>query len=283
MSPVRFAPSSSSSALAPSIVAPSRSIGTPAWRACARCGPGWRGSTTVVSPSASIAGEQHARLDLGAGDRQLVADPVQPRAVDGERRQAAVARLDARAPSAAAARRPGRPAGGGSTRRRRARSCAPAARRAIRAAAASASRVADVDRRRGVRRAAQAGAADRRARPGAARPARRARAPRRASRACPRPAGSRATRTGRRPSHRASPRDARSTCPPAASGCRAAARWVEAHLHVTDADPGSARGRVGPVPATQRRHDAAAVVGDGASDMSVMLMPARPSSGRSRR
>ena len=65
-------------------------------------------------------GEQHAGLDLRAGDRQLVVDRVQARAVDGERREAAVAWPRSGAHLRAAARRCGRPGGGGSTRRRRA-------------------------------------------------------------------------------------------------------------------------------------------------------------------
>ena len=44
------------------------------------------------------AGEQHARLDLRAGDRQLVGDRAQARAVDGERREAAVGARRSRAP-----------------------------------------------------------------------------------------------------------------------------------------------------------------------------------------
>ena len=43
------------------------------------------------------AGEQHARLDLRAGDRQLVVGRAQVRPVDGERREAPLARDHARA------------------------------------------------------------------------------------------------------------------------------------------------------------------------------------------
>ena len=67
------------------------------------------------------AGDQHARLDLRGGHRQLVVDALAARAPrDRERRQAARRGARPARPSAAAARRRGRPAGGGSTRRRRA-------------------------------------------------------------------------------------------------------------------------------------------------------------------
>ena len=56
------------------------------------------GSTTVVSPSASRPAKQQARLDLGAGDRQLVVDPVQRRALDRERRQPVRRGSSSRAP-----------------------------------------------------------------------------------------------------------------------------------------------------------------------------------------
>ena len=88
--------------------------------ACARCGRGSGArSITRRRPLGEQAGEQQARLHLGAGDRQAVLDPAQLGAADRERRQPLVARRRPRRPSAAAARRPGRPAGGGSTRRRR--------------------------------------------------------------------------------------------------------------------------------------------------------------------
>ena len=44
-------------------------------------------------PLGEQAGDQHARLDLGAGHRKLVGDAVERRAVDAKRRQAAVAAL----------------------------------------------------------------------------------------------------------------------------------------------------------------------------------------------
>ena len=75
------------------------------------------------------------------------------RAVDGERREPAVGRLDAAPPSASAARRSGRPGGGGSTRRRRACRSGRPARPASRAAAASACRRC---RRRSARRGRRA-------------------------------------------------------------------------------------------------------------------------------
>ena len=71
-------------------------------------------------------GEQHARLDLRAGDRQLVVDRragARPWTVNGGKRP--VARVDRGAHQRAAARRSGRRAGGGSTRRRRASSARP--------------------------------------------------------------------------------------------------------------------------------------------------------------
>ncbi len=63
--------------------------------------------------------DKEARLDLRACHRQLVVDPGECRPADGERREASLARLEVRRPSAAAAPRRGRPGGGGSTRRRR--------------------------------------------------------------------------------------------------------------------------------------------------------------------
>ncbi len=68
------------------------------------------------------AGEEQARLDLGAGDRQLVLDRLaaaqpRPAAAAGDPRGSSAGR-----PSRAAARRCGRPGGGGSSRRRRASS-----------------------------------------------------------------------------------------------------------------------------------------------------------------
>jgi hypothetical protein len=45
-------------------------------------------------PVGEQSSQQHARLHLGAGDGELVFDPVQPRAVDRERREAPAGRLD---------------------------------------------------------------------------------------------------------------------------------------------------------------------------------------------
>ena len=56
-------------------------------------------------PAGQHAGDQHARLDLGGGHRQRVVDPGQVAAVHGQRREAPVARVDARAHACAAARR----------------------------------------------------------------------------------------------------------------------------------------------------------------------------------
>ena len=100
------------------------------------------GSMTVVAPSASSAGEQHARLHLRA--RRPAARsrcPCSARAADGERREAVLARVDLARPSArsgSAMRSTGRRRIDSSpssvqTRRR-------PARRASRAAAASACR-----------------------------------------------------------------------------------------------------------------------------------------------
>ena len=75
--------------------------------ACDRCAGGGEHALRVVAASgrarplwSAIGDEpskQHARLDLAAGDRQLVVDAGERRAVDGERREAALACLDPRA------------------------------------------------------------------------------------------------------------------------------------------------------------------------------------------
>ena len=180
-------------------------------------------------------GEEQAGLDLGAGDRQLVGDAVERRALDLERRQAVLAGGEPRAHLAqrlghavdrAAADRvvaverpfplrlPGEPA---------------------RQEAQQRPRVADVDRRRA--RPAQPDPGDpqpRRAepvarvrarlwrprRPAAPRPPAR----RRGSSGCRRRRGSRPRRSPPRPSRRSSPPGGRSTCRRAGAARRAARR-----------------------------------------------------------
>ena len=129
--------SSSSSTWATVIRSPSRSNGTRARRSMRSV---W---SRLVEPSRDgrgagreHPGDQHARLHLRARDRKVVLDAGELRPADGEGREAAVARLDARAHHARAARRPGPRAAGGSTRPRRASRRRPAAPRASPAAAA---------------------------------------------------------------------------------------------------------------------------------------------------
>src|SRR3954471_15043889 len=59
---------------------------------------GWRRLDDGRRPVRVQRGEGDRRLDLRAGDRQLVGDPAQPRARDRERRESLVARLDGGAP-----------------------------------------------------------------------------------------------------------------------------------------------------------------------------------------
>ena len=244
------------------------------------------------SPSAASAGEQHARLDLRAGDRQLVGDRAQRarrgRCSGGKR----PSRASSRAPICA--QRLGdpvdRPAADRLVAVERERR-APAARRASRAAAASACRRC---RRRsapvGLARLAQAGAADHELVVVAPRRARRARAPRRASRACRRRAGS-CSIAHRLGGHRAEQRGAvgdrlvgrraklaRSSPPRARSG-RSCARHREAETPAIS----SRRARRGVLRRRDpQRDDAlAACPAAGDSAMSAMLTPARPSASAS--
>ena len=104
------------------------------WRrrraACARCGRGsGRCSITLVEPSASrpASSTHDFTWALATGSRYSIPRSGAPRT---QRRQRARRATRCRRPSAAAARRPGRPAGGGSTRRRRASTRPRAGRRA---------------------------------------------------------------------------------------------------------------------------------------------------------
>ena len=190
------------------------------------------GSTTLVSPSASRPGEQQARLDLGAGDRQLVG---RCRAAARPRSLAAAAAprgRSGRRPSRAAARRSGRPGGGGSTRRRRASSSPPrcpasqpgSSRSRVPALPTSIVRRLGRPRRptpRDPQRAARARDSVRRR---SLDPRARAPRPRPASSGCRRRRGSPRPRSPPRPSPRSAPRGGRSTCPRAGAGVRAGVR-----------------------------------------------------------
>ena len=168
--------------------------------------------------------QQHARLDLGARDRQLVGDRAQPRAAEPQRREAPLARVAARRPSGAAARRPGRPG-----RRRIDSSPSSVNERPSWAASQPGSSRSSVPAlptsigppgSRASRRPGAAHGSPRRAPPRA----RRARAPPRAWSRCRRRAGSSRSAPARRPSRRAARRGGRSTCRPAPSAPRAARR-----------------------------------------------------------
>ena len=239
------------------------------------------------------AGEQHARLHLGARDRQPVVDPAQRRRATLQRRQAAVAALDLgahqpqrlgdavdRAPAdrlvaverPLAPRLPGEPAG---------------------EQPQQGARVADVDRGRVRARAGRrpdpiahrpALAAPALAPP---RPPRRARRRRRASRACRRRRGSRSI-SRLALAHRGDDRGAvaRSTCRAAGrsvprSGPEGAKRRVTRRRRPRPC--GRARARSRPrarpprSPATHSETAPVRMSGAGYSAMSSMLTPARPS------
>ena len=69
--------------------------------------PGRHGLADGGLPLGRQAGEQHRPLDLGAGDRQPVVDPLQAAAPDGQRREAAtLASIDAGAHLAQRLRHP---------------------------------------------------------------------------------------------------------------------------------------------------------------------------------
>ncbi len=170
------------------------------------------------------AGQQHARLDLRAGHRQVVGDRAQARAGDRERRQAVAGRLHG---GAHAAQRLGDAVDGAPADRRVAVEREAAALlpgQPARQQPHERARVADVDRAARLPGLAQAGAADDDL-VGAQLDQRTERAgwPA-ASRWCRRRRGSCGCAPARPPSHPAAPPGARSTCRPAASARRAGAR-----------------------------------------------------------
>ena len=142
------------------IASPWRSIRTLAWASSRSVWSRMGSARRRSSRRREQPGEQHAGLDLRAGDRQLVADPLQAPADDGERRQPAVARAIS-APiwrSGSAIR---------STGRRRIDSSPSSSNDAAGLSGEPAGQqphqragVADVDRSVRVGRAAQAGSAD---------------------------------------------------------------------------------------------------------------------------
>ena len=183
-------------------------------------------SVTLVRPVGQQAGDQHARLHLRAGHRQLVVDPGQRRRrAPGTGRSAPRGRRASR-PSGPAARPPVDGAAADrlvAVERPLAR---PAARRASPAAGAcSVPELPTSMRRRHVGRRAQPDAADRPASPSRSLHARApsARIASSVELGVVRRGGSCATATARRTSPRTAPRGARSTCRPAGGPCRAAA------------------------------------------------------------
>ena len=282
-----IASSTSSSALTTVTWRPLRWIATPArssirsvWSRL-RCGS--RDGRGAVGGE---RGQQHARLDLGAGDGQLVGDRAQARAAHASAAGSARRVRCSSAPiwrSGSAIRSTGR--------RRIDSSPSSVNERPSWAASQPGSRRSSVPALPtsigllGLARLAQAGAADHDLLAAHLARARRARARPRAWTSCRRRAGSARSAPARRPSRRAARRGGRSTCRAArAARPASAAGGLEAHVHAR-APPGS-RGRrsarCARLASSARRaiHSATTpwrLSSEGDSAMSTMFTPARPS------